>query len=229
MEAGVVSPVAKVMTDLEKLQAKRRVRDIRLWPEVHSNSPDPDRIIAYANALLHVPVPNQMGHMATHGLRSIRETILTWAWGVIKDIDPKNTNTLMADNLPSALTEEGHERVAPDVPPTSGHEKILAAIDQMQQLLPPELQPVKRTAEGVVTNIAWAIAQLRAGAQVGRSNWNGKGMWLRMQIPDENSHMTLPYIYIEYPVGHRAYPDGCRVPWLASQTDLLAEDWMIIE
>jgi hypothetical protein len=39
--------------------------------------------------------------------------------------------------------------------------------------------------------------------------------------------MTLPYIYIEYPSGHPAYPLGSRVPWLASQTDMLANDWQI--
>ena len=51
-------------------------------------------------------------------------------------------------------------------------------------------------------------------------------MWLCLQVPDEHSKMTLPYIYIEYPVGHPAYPAGSRVPWLASQTDILAEDWI---
>ncbi len=53
-------------------------------------------------------------------------------------------------------------------------------------------------------------------------------MWLRIQTPDANSKMTLPYIYIEYPVGHPAYPNGSRVPWLASQTDILSEDWAIV-
>ena len=38
----------------------------------------------------------------------------------------------------------------------------------------------------------------------------------------------LPYIYIEYPAGHPAYPQGSRVPWLASQTDMLAEDWEVV-
>jgi hypothetical protein len=32
---------------------------------------------------------------------------------------------------------------------------------------------------------------------------------------------TLPYLYIEY-------PDGKRCPWLASQTDIMAEDWRIL-
>ncbi len=52
-------------------------------------------------------------------------------------------------------------------------------------------------------------------------------MWLLLQRPDAHSKMTKPYIFMEYPVGHVAYPRGCRVPWLASQTDLLAGDWQI--
>jgi len=74
-------------------------------------------------------------------------------------------------------------------------------------------------------SFGWALDQLREGRVVYRDGWNGKGMWLKLQIPDENSKMTLPYIYIEYPQGHQSYPNGCRVPWLASQTDLLSNDW----
>ena len=73
-----------------------------------------------------------------------------------------------------------------------------------------------------------AITLLKAGKKVSRAGWNGKGMWLVLQRPDAHSKMTLPYIYIEYPTGHPAYPNGSRVPWLASQTDALAEDWCVI-
>jgi len=73
-----------------------------------------------------------------------------------------------------------------------------------------------------------ALVQLKKGERVARSGWNGKSMWLQMQTPDELSKITLPYIYIEYPAGHPAYPNGSRVPWLASQTDMLAEDWFIV-
>jgi hypothetical protein len=73
-----------------------------------------------------------------------------------------------------------------------------------------------------------ALELLKDGEKVCRFGWNGKGMWLLLQVPDEHSKMTLPYIYIEYPDGHPAYPAGSRVPWLASQTDLLAEDWMVV-
>ena len=74
-----------------------------------------------------------------------------------------------------------------------------------------------------------ALAALKQGKRVARDGWNGKGMWLALQAPDQHSKMTLPYIYIEYPEGHPAYPSGSRVPWLASQTDMLREDWVILD
>ena len=77
-------------------------------------------------------------------------------------------------------------------------------------------------------NIGHAVALLKSGEKVARAGWNGKSMWLKLQTPDEHSKMTLPYVYIEYPEGHPAYPLGSRVPWLASQTDLLAEDWVVV-
>ena len=66
-----------------------------------------------------------------------------------------------------------------------------------------------------------ALLNLKAGGRVMRNGWNGKGMWLEVQKPDEHSKMTLPYIYMK-----TATDD--LVPWLASQTDILAEDWNVI-
>lgn len=73
-----------------------------------------------------------------------------------------------------------------------------------------------------------ALSRLKQGKKVYRQGWNGVGMWLELQRPDEHSKMTHPYIYIEYPKNpeHHAYPNGSRIPWLGSQTDVLAEDWM---
>lgn len=65
-----------------------------------------------------------------------------------------------------------------------------------------------------------ALQHLKNGLNVAREGWNGKGQWLRLQVPDEQSLMRRPYIYIS-PV------DGDVVPWVASQTDLLAEDWTL--
>jgi len=60
------------------------------------------------------------------------------------------------------------------------------------------------------------------GNKVRRAGWNGPNQWLGLQVPDKNSKMTLPYIYI-YTV------QGDLVPWLASQTDILATDWEAIQ
>ena len=72
-----------------------------------------------------------------------------------------------------------------------------------------------------------ALHHLRNGGKVQRSGWNGKGLWLELQVPDAHSKMTLPYIYINYP-DDAANTPGARVPWLASQTDVLAFDWNIV-
>lgn len=69
-----------------------------------------------------------------------------------------------------------------------------------------------------------ALLELKAGRKAQRTGWNGKGLWLEIQVPDAHSKMTLPYIYMSYPADAQNTP-GARVPWLASQTDLLAEDW----
>lgn len=64
-----------------------------------------------------------------------------------------------------------------------------------------------------------ALDELRRGKRMTRKGWNGKGQWIALQEPNENSKMSLPYIYIRT-VG------GDLVPWLASQTDILARDWI---
>lgn len=74
-------------------------------------------------------------------------------------------------------------------------------------------------------NIGQALETLKSGGRVARSGWNGKGMWLCLQMPDKHSKMTLPYLYLNYPDDSANTP-GARVPWLASQTDILAEDWL---
>lgn len=62
-----------------------------------------------------------------------------------------------------------------------------------------------------------AISRMKDGRHVTRDGWYGKHA-IALQKPDENSKNTLPYIFI--------LPEkGGRVPWLASQTDMLADDW----
>jgi hypothetical protein len=87
-----------------------------------------------------------------------------------------------------------------------------------------------------------AIRMLKLGHRMARSGWNGKGMWLALIHPDcvavgssgsssfEPGHLTgfgsmvplLPWIGMKT-------ADDKFVPWLASQTDILAEDWGVVE
>ena len=73
-----------------------------------------------------------------------------------------------------------------------------------------------------------ALVNLKAGKRVARKGWNGKGLWLELQHPDTFSKMTLPYVYLNYPEDADNTP-GARVPWLASQTDMLCEDWVVVD
>ena len=76
-------------------------------------------------------------------------------------------------------------------------------------------------------NFSQALDRLKAGAKIARSGWNGAGLWLEIQRPDAHSKMTLPYIFMSYPENAKNTP-GARVPWLASQTDVLSADWMVL-
>lgn len=69
-------------------------------------------------------------------------------------------------------------------------------------------------------DFGWALAALRDGKRVAREGWNGRGMWVALQVPDEHSKMRRPYLFMR-PV------DGDLVPWVASQSDLLATDWTL--
>jgi hypothetical protein len=79
-------------------------------------------------------------------------------------------------------------------------------------------------------NFGQALEDLKIGARVARMGWNGKGIFIELQVPDEHSKMTSPYIFIDTTGLQTENPDApkSRVPWLASQTDLLAEDWVIV-
>lgn len=80
-------------------------------------------------------------------------------------------------------------------------------------------------------SFGWALNALELGLKVRRRGWNGKGIFIQLQRPDEHSKMTAPYIYIDtegLKTDNEEAP-RCRVPWLASQTDMLSEDWELAE
>lgn len=84
-------------------------------------------------------------------------------------------------------------------------------------------------------NFSVALERIKSGYKVARKGWNGKGMFVFLV---EGSTFTVnrkPLLGI-YPEGteinYHAHvdmktADGTIVPWLVSQTDLLATDWTI--
>ena len=84
-----------------------------------------------------------------------------------------------------------------------------------------------------------AVAALKEGLRVARAGWNGKGMFL-YYVPENkypasrNEHGTMIGVFKDDMVPYGAYiamktAQNNVVPWLASQTDVLAEDWQIVE
>lgn len=91
-----------------------------------------------------------------------------------------------------------------------------------------------------IGSFGWALEHMKSGKRVARAGWNGKGMWLWLVRKDEYrltsllSPKTLPVAEAleagtMLPWIMMCTTQGEFVPWLASQTDMLAEDWEIIE
>lgn len=92
-------------------------------------------------------------------------------------------------------------------------------------------------------NFGQAIEAMKQGSKVAREGWNGKGMWIalgqgNLKLPSEsfwNKHSrsfaeqnggtaeVLPYILF------KTADNKILMGWSASQTDILAEDWIILE
>ncbi len=86
-----------------------------------------------------------------------------------------------------------------------------------------------------------AIETLKLGYRVARVGWNGKGMWLVMVSGPDDPEPNVAGYMMAWDDGvsigvDRLLPwigmktaDGGFVPWLASQTDILANDWCRVD
>lgn len=83
---------------------------------------------------------------------------------------------------------------------------------------------------------SWALDVLKNGHKVAREGWNGKGMFLFLVPGSKFLVSRYPLLGI-YPEGaeitYQSHIDmrtaqGSIVPWMASQTDVLAEDWVLV-
>lgn len=96
---------------------------------------------------------------------------------------------------------------------------------------------------GQKMNFGEAIAHLKIGSRVRRAGWNGKGMWIALTRGDSfPRELARPgaagllaaveperdIIVIGAHIDMRAADGTLVIGWLASQTDMLAEDWEVV-
>ena len=86
-------------------------------------------------------------------------------------------------------------------------------------------------------NFGSALQALENGQKVAREGWNGRGMFLFL-VPGSVFKVNRAPLLGIYPEGTEINycphvdmktADGKVVPWLCSQTDMLAKDWVIVE
>jgi len=96
-------------------------------------------------------------------------------------------------------------------------------------------------------NFGEAIQALKAGKKVTRAGWNGKNMWIvlmpSLYLPPYNTtdtarkvnDRTAKHIGEDAPLDSQPYiamftaQSKWQPGWLASQADMLAEDWMVVD
>lgn len=87
-----------------------------------------------------------------------------------------------------------------------------------------------------MVNFGDALVQLKKGEKVARQGWNGRGMFLFL-VNGSTFEVNRPPLLGIYKEGtkidYRSHidmktVDGSIVPWVASQTDMLAEDWYVV-
>ena len=118
--------------------------------------------------------------------------------------------------------EDGYESWSPSKAFEEGYREVTGVSNVPQRVIKP-------------STFSGALISLGEGKKLARAGWNGKGMYVELQKPDAHSKMTRPYIFMTIPAGSsnqfgaEGKETDQRVPWLVSQTDLLSEDWVIVE
>lgn len=83
----------------------------------------------------------------------------------------------------------------------------------------------------------WAVKQMRDGKKVRRKGWNGQGMFIFL-VQASKFYVNRPPLLGIYPAGttveYHSHIDmktaqGYVIPWLASQADILDDDWELAE
>jgi len=128
---------------------------------------------------------------------------------------------------------------------------------EISRIIKEEQHPVKIAREfiglllgsgEVCGSFGWAIGALKAGAKVARAGWNGKGMYLVLVEPTCDMATDSVHIFKDIAKPFEVagdFKDNDYIPtdgyivmrtaqktaqpgWLASQADMLSDDWMVV-
>jgi len=83
-------------------------------------------------------------------------------------------------------------------------------------------------------NFGKALEEITAGGKVARKGWNGKSQYIELATNISYTRADGTVINCEHDaIGNNAIAfvgtQGVQIGWLASQADMLAEDWVLVE
>ena len=83
-------------------------------------------------------------------------------------------------------------------------------------------------------NFGEALEALKAGKKAARAGWNGKGQYIELATNISYMNASGQIVNCEHDaIGNKAIAfvgtSGVQMGWLASQADMLAEDWLVVE
>jgi len=83
-------------------------------------------------------------------------------------------------------------------------------------------------------NFGKALEELKQGKKVARKGWNGKNQFIELATGISYKNLNNEIINVEHEtIGNNAIAfvgtSGIQLGWLASQADMLSEDWEAVE
>ena len=130
------------------------------------------------------------------------------------------------------MSEQAIEIQQEGTPSTEDDKNALKAIESKLRVLRDKMKDTKDWQ--IRLNFGEAIEALKKGERVARNGWNGKKMFLFLVKPvgiEYKKELPEQYEYCEHieSIAMKTADDKILVGWLASQNDILAEDWEIVE
>lgn len=88
--------------------------------------------------------------------------------------------------------------------------------------------------EELLMNFGKALENLKEGKKVARKGWNGKNQYIELATNISYKNANEEIINTKHEaIGNKAVAfvgtSGVQIGWLASQADMLAEDWVVVE